>query len=146
MADGSSVATKSRPPFTVDQIRRFYRIECIDYERPGDGLLVGAGTGLMMAIMDQVPTLRYCIDTDILRPDEWQRFPDWLTLMERATSYVACSGWWSRADNGLKLANATKMLQQRPKVYFGLLERPSDWSHCDYFEDHAEFVSALRTF
>lgn len=132
--------------FTVEQIERFYRIEAVDYgaHREGTGLLIGAGTGMMMSMMDQVPSLRYCVDSDIFRPDQWERFPNWLTLMERACGVVASAGWWSRADNGLKLARAFDVLQSRPLVYYGILERPTDWAHCEPVESHALFVQILN--
>jgi len=133
-------------PFTVEQAGRFYRIECIDYgKRAGEWLLVGAGTGLMMSVMDQEPRLRYCLDTDIIiRTPAWSHFADWLQLMERACGRVIACGWFSRYANGLPLIEALTVLQKRPLVYFGGYERPDLLAHCDVAVDVGEFVARLN--
>ncbi len=46
----------------LTQVARAYRVPLIDYERDGDGLLIATGAGLMMATMDAIPRLRFCVD------------------------------------------------------------------------------------
>lgn len=132
--------------FTARQAGELYRIDkYVDYERAdGNWLLLGAGSGLMMSIMDMEPRHRYCIDTDILTPDEWARMPDWLTLMEGCCDRINACGWFSRYENGLRMLEALRGLKRRPLVYFGAYERPDLLAHCDVAADVDEFVARLR--
>jgi hypothetical protein len=133
-------------PFTVEQASRFYRIECVDCEHSqGNWLLLGAGSGLMMAILDQEPRFRYCLDTDLLiRTADWLRMPSWLTLMEGACDRIAACGWFSRYENGLPLIDALSALTRRPLVYFGAYERPDLLAHCDAASDLTSFIMRLN--
>ncbi len=119
--------------------------KCVDYQRAdGNWLLLGAGTGLMMSVMDMEPRHRYCIDTDILTPEEWARMPDWLTLMEGCTDRINACGWFSRYENGLRMLDVLRGLKRRPTVYFGAYERPDLLSHFDVAADVQDFVIRLR--
>ena len=132
--------------FTARQAGELYRIDkYVDYERQdGNWLLLGAGSGLMMSIMDMEPRHRYCIDTDILTPDEWARMPDWLTLMEGCCDRINACGWFSRYENGLRLLELLRGLKRRPTVYFGAYERPDLLGHCDVAADVDDFIIRLR--
>jgi hypothetical protein len=132
--------------FTARQAGELYRIDkFVDYEREdGNWLLLGAGSGLMMSIMDVEPRHRYCIDTDILTPEEWARMPDWLTLMEGCCDRINACGWFSRYENGLRLLELLRGLKRRPTVYFGAYERPDLLEGYDVASDVADFVVRLR--
>lgn len=131
--------------FTVVQICQLYRIDCIDFERcVGSWLLMGAGTGLMMAVMDQEPRIRYCLDTDVLPREQWARLPDWLQCMEVTCGRVLACGWFSRYENGLPLIGALKALKRPPLVYFGAYERPDLLEHCEVACDVGDFIARIR--
>jgi hypothetical protein len=62
------------------------------YDRPGGGLLIANGTGTMLAAMDEIPTLSWCVDVTGLRAgeelDRWLQFAE---IVNRACSHVAAS-------------------------------------------------------
>jgi hypothetical protein len=132
--------------FTARHAGELYRIDkYVDFERDdGNWLLLGAGSGLMMSIMDVEPRHRYCIDTDILTPEEWARLPDWLTLMEGCCDRINACGWFSRYENGLRMLEVLRGLKRRPLVYFGAYERPDLLEHFDVAGDIADFIVRLR--
>ncbi|MGC8518479.1 MAG: hypothetical protein ACP5P4_08105 [Steroidobacteraceae bacterium] len=132
--------------FTARQAGELYRIDkFVDYEREdGNWLLLGAGSGLMMSIMDLEPRHRYCIDTDILTPEEWDRMPDWLTLMEGCCDRINACGWFSRYENGLRMLKLLRGLKRRPTVYFGAYERPDLLEPFDVAGGIEDFIIRLR--
>ena len=132
--------------FTARHAGELYRIDkYVDYEREdGNWLLLGAGSGLMMSIMDMEPRHRYCIDTDILTPDEWARMPDWLTLMEGCCDRINACGWFSRYENGLRMLAVLRGLKRRPLVYFGAYERPDLLEPFEVASDVQDFLIRLR--
>ncbi len=132
--------------FTVRHAGELYRIDkYVDYQREdGNWLLLGAGSGLMMSIMDMEPRHRYCIDTDILTPEEWARMPDWLVLMESCCDRINACGWFSRYENGLRLLELLRGLKRRPTVYFGAYERPDLLEPFDAAGDVDDFLIRLR--
>lgn len=63
----------------LDRLARAYDIGPFwDYDRPGSGLLLANGTGTMLAAMDEIPGLRWCVDLTGLRVgpalDRWLEF------------------------------------------------------------------------
>jgi len=81
---------------TLPQAARLYGAPVIDYERESRGLLVSSGAGIMMAVMDEVPTLRWCVDID--RMPSHERLPDFLLMAERVCEPLAVCGWFSLTD------------------------------------------------
>lgn len=86
--------------FTVAQWSRLYHIPVIDYfdhgqgyGRDGNWLLVSAGTGIMLAVMDQETRFRYCVDLDGIS-DPLARLSDWLQGMESLVDQIAVVGGW----------------------------------------------------
>jgi hypothetical protein len=73
---------------SVDFISRVHRIEPIDFDRGQRAALVCAGSGLMLAIMDACPDLRWCIDVDLLDSAAMQRMPGWVTCVGNVTGLV----------------------------------------------------------
>ena len=69
-------------------------IPLIDYERAGDGLLISSGCGIMLAVMDSVPTLRFCVDIDDAGcGDRFADFIQWIRYWK--TVPLFCVGWFS---------------------------------------------------
>jgi hypothetical protein len=93
----------------VDYLGRVYGIEVYDYERDGRGLLICAGSGLMLSLMDQCPGLRWCLDLDTLRPHQVAQLSPWLTCVHNVCELVAVAGWYS-ATNPKPLATALRRL------------------------------------
>src|SRR5216117_3249979 len=88
----------------LDRWARMYGVTYSDYAdragygygREGDGLLVASGCGLMMAVMDACPALRYCFDTDTQGKNAL--WADWLICAERYASMIVVAGWFSISD------------------------------------------------
>jgi hypothetical protein len=139
-------------PLTIEQLSKLYKIsvdDFVDYgaERPGSGLLVSAGCGLMMATCDAVPSFRYAMDADVLPPASRTRVADWFEGMAYICDRVAFTGWFSRPENGLPMQAWTRHFAQnvgRPLVYFGGNAVPDMWTHCNLCVSLAEFLCALR--
>jgi hypothetical protein len=81
-------------------------VPVIDYERDGGGLLIAVGSGLMLAVMDLVPTLRWCVDVGggrsfVLHEGllmERNLLHEWLVWMNREVDHVAVAAWFSVTD------------------------------------------------
>ena len=133
-------------PFSVEQANALYRIDLVDfgYERPGNWLLVSAGSGLMLSVMDCERRHRYCLDTDPMPKGCWRTLSDWLQMMERAVDRVNACGWFSRYENGLPLIGALAALEKRPLVYFGAYERPDLLNRFDVARDLGDFIDRLN--
>jgi len=146
LSGSRNISRNKSPPFTVEQASCLYKIELVDFgwERDADWLLLGAGSGLMVSVMDQETRHRYCIDTDVLPKDRWSVFGDWLMMMERAVDRVNACGWFSRYENGLPLINALSVLKKRPLVYFGAYERPDLLKRFTVARDLGDFVDRLH--
>lgn len=88
-----------RSESVIEYIGRRHGIEAFEYQgRLGKGVLVSAGTGLMMSVMDQCRTLRWCLDVDLLSTEQRVRFPDWLACMNKVVDFVAVTGWFCATD------------------------------------------------
>lgn len=78
---------------TVEQLARAYQITPFwSYHRPGGGLLIANGTGVMLAAMDEIPSLSWCADVTGLRDgaslERWLSFAECCT---RVCSHVAAT-------------------------------------------------------
>lgn len=95
--------------FTPEIAARMYGLPpLIDYgSGRGRGVLVASGSGIMMAVMDSVPSLRWCVDVDAayLRKPRLVEFVD---LCLGIDSYVALAGWFSISDPSAFVDVATK--------------------------------------
>jgi hypothetical protein len=79
---------------TPASLGRAYGIESvIDYgpRRAGSGLLISAGAGMLMAMMDQLPACRWALDTGTIRGHP--RAADWAEACSWLVSHVACHLW-----------------------------------------------------
>lgn len=83
-----------------------YLVPLIDYEREGRGLLLAVGSGLMLATMDLIPELRWCLDVGggrsfVLHSGlEMERnlLREWLVWMNREVDLVVVAAWFSVTD------------------------------------------------
>lgn len=103
----------------LDFLERVYGVEAFEYDRPdAHSLLICAGTGLMLSIMDRAPRFRACVDHDVLMLGGMQhdRFARWLRCAEATCDLVAVAGWYS-STNPKPLADALAGLRRRPLVY-----------------------------
>lgn len=106
--------------FTLEQASRLYGVPLIDYERPtARGLLVSSGSGIMMSVMDKVPSLRWCVDVDGL--GRRARLADFLVIADAVVERIAVCGWFSITDPA-PLRNAVAALPRAPLVYVGHIE------------------------
>lgn len=79
----------------LEQISRAYGFPIIDYERPGGGICIASGSGMMMAVMDSLPCLRWGIEIDPPRRlDQWS---EWLLWVNRLADLVVVAGTFSEA-------------------------------------------------
>jgi hypothetical protein len=84
---------------TPEQVGRLYGVELVDYgEHRGRGVLVAVGAGLMMAVMDGAPSLRWAVDTGTLRGRKATRLDEFLVAVEHAAKPVALAAWFSITD------------------------------------------------
>lgn len=80
--------------FSVAQASSLYRVPVIDYERiDASGLLVASGSGIMMAVMDAAPSMRWCVDFDSLPVDS--NLSSFLLLAERVADPIGICGWFT---------------------------------------------------
>lgn len=96
---------------SVDFISCVHRIEPFDYERGQRAMLVCAGTGLMLSLMDACPDLRWCIDVDLLDKEAIERMPAWVTCIGNVTKLMVIAGWYC-STNPIPLANAARSLRR----------------------------------
>ena len=98
-------------------LRRKYGIEAFDYRRGKSAILVAAGTGLMLSIMDQCVPIRWCLDVDTLTVEQKARLPSWLQCVGNVTQFVAVAGWFS-STNPKPLAEAVSALRPSKVVCY----------------------------
>lgn len=108
---------------TLDQASRLYHIPLTDYgawgdDSRGNGLLVSSGCGMMMATMDCVPALRWCVDTDDLRGRKSARIDDFLLVAQYLATPLGVCGWFSISDPA-PLRRAVEALSRPVVVYTG---------------------------
>lgn len=115
LAGETPAAGANHVMFTVAQAARLYGIDLIDYERPSRGLLVSSGAGIMMGVMDEARTLRWCVDVDSLKPTA--RLDQFLVMAERLCDPVAICGWFSITDPRPLRAAIAGMTQ--PPICYG---------------------------
>jgi len=101
----------------MDFLERVYHIEGIEYRgREERSLFVSAGTGLMLAVMDLCPRLRWCVDVDGLDGAQWTRFADWLICAAKRTEVIAFAGWYCATDPK-PVADALRRIGRRDPCY-----------------------------
>lgn len=106
--------------FTIEQVSRLYNVAVIDYGRPtARGLLVSSGCGIMMSVMDTVPSMRWCLDIDTLGPTA--RLADFLVMADALVDRIGVCGWFSLTDPA-PLRAAVAALPRAPVVYAGHIE------------------------
>lgn len=93
-------------------------IELIEFpDRPERSLLVCAGTGLMLSLMDQLPRLRWCVDADAFNDRQREALPSWLRCMGNVTELIVVAGWYCSTSPD-PLARAVRSLDgERVAVY-----------------------------
>lgn len=104
---------------SADYIGRVHGgIELIEFpDRPMRSLLVCAGTGLMLSLMDQLPRLRWCVDADGFNERQRAALPAWLRCMGNVTDLIVVAGWYC-STNPEPLARAVRSLNgERVAVY-----------------------------
>lgn len=86
-----------KPTFGVAQVARIAGVTIHDYVRAdASGVLVTSGTGIMLALMDAAPCLRWCVDLDLIRSDRERGM--FLRLLDGETSLLVVAGWWTVSD------------------------------------------------
>lgn len=78
----------------VELCARLTGVPLIDYGRPTEGVLVGSGSGLMMALMDVCPNFRWCTEFDNAQN------ANWIDFIEGVSRHVlvVVAGWFSITD------------------------------------------------
>jgi hypothetical protein len=102
----------------VDYIGRVHGgIELIEFPRASRGLLIAAGTGLMLSLMDQIPRLRWCVDADGFNNRQREALPAWLRCVNNVTDFIVVAGWYC-STSPEPLARAVRAVRwQRMMVY-----------------------------
>ena len=103
----------------VDYIGRVHGgIELIEFpDRAERSVLICAGTGLMLSLMDACPRLRWCIDVDLLSASQREGLSPWLTCLNNVTDLIVVAGWYC-STNPEPLARAVRPLNRgRALVY-----------------------------
>jgi hypothetical protein len=78
----------------LERFARAYHIEPFwSYDRPGGGLLIANGTGVMLAAMDEIPSLSWCADVTGLKRDtrrlvQWRGFAQ---VVKHSCTHVAAT-------------------------------------------------------
>lgn len=102
----------------IDYLGKRYGIEPYEFEgRGGRQLLVSAGTGLMLSVMDHVPRLRWCIDVDTFTQEQKRNLPDWLACAGNVTERVIVIGWFC-STNPKPLADAAARLRATHRLVY----------------------------
>jgi hypothetical protein len=97
---------------SVEYISHVHRIEPpIDFERGERSVLLCAGSGMMLAIMDACPSLRWCMDVDLLDKSALERLPGWATCLGNVTELMVLAGWYC-STNPVPLASAARGLRK----------------------------------
>lgn len=92
----------------VDYIGRVHGgIELIEFPRASRGLLIAAGTGLMLSLMDQIPRLRWCVDADGFSVRQREALTAWLRCVNNVTDFIVVAGWYC-STNPEPLARAVR--------------------------------------
>jgi succinyl-CoA synthetase beta subunit len=111
-------------PRIVESVSQAYLVPVIDYHCParpraGDGLLLAVGAGLLMATMDCIPRLRWCVDVG--GEQRWEdharnRLHEWLVWMNREVAVVVVHAWFSVSDPG-PIARAIRAVDAEKLVW-----------------------------
>jgi hypothetical protein len=97
----------------IDYLCRVHRIPAFDYNRPdAPGVLVAAGTGLMLSLMDRHPSIGWCVDVDCLTIEEKDRLANWLPCVANVRDFIAVAGWFA-TTSPLPLARAVERVSPR---------------------------------
>jgi hypothetical protein len=116
MSESLKAGSLNGRPWWLSEFSAQYFIDLTDYgpQGRGDWLLIGSGAGIMMAVMDAAPRLRWCVDIDSLRRTD--RFARWLAWAENFVGGIAIAGWFSITDPAM-LIEAVKGLKKKPLCY-----------------------------
>lgn len=88
----------------------YFGFDLIDYNRDGNGLLISSGAGIMMAIMDAVPNIRWCIDIDSHRQIR-SRVPNLMVALDHCElDFIAVAGFFSN-DSPVEMAQGIVRLR-----------------------------------
>lgn len=81
------------PSSMLNRVALAYNVPLIDYERPGDALLISVGSGLMMASMDAMPRCRWCLDAGGMRDPT--PLTSLLVFASRIVDLIVVNAWYS---------------------------------------------------
>lgn len=138
--------TGPSPSVWLRLISRAYGVPApVDYGREGNWLLLSAGTGLLLSILDQEPRFRWALDVDLLTPAEMVSLGRWLGPAETIVDRICAVGWFSDPRNGEPLARSLRGCRRRPLTYFGACPIPAMYAHTDRAETLADFLARLRS-
>lgn len=104
----------------VVALSRAYGFDVTDYGRArGRGVLLSVGSGLLMAAMDLMPSLRWATDLSGGKPAEQTR--EWCTWLDRVVSHVVVVAWFTITDPaflavGLEAVDPDKLAWHAPGV------------------------------
>ena len=100
--------------------------DLIEYpDRPERALLVCAGTGLMLSLMDQCLRLRWCLDADGLSREGQERFAEWLPKVAPRLHLIAFAGWYC-STNPTTIATALRRVTGRRVLVYAQCHGPRD--------------------
>jgi len=119
-----------------------FRIPLTDYRRASYGLLIGSGSGTMMAVMDVCDRFRYAVDIDQCRHD---RLHDWLLAVDRneLVDFIALAGWFSITEPKT-IAAAMRHLKTPALVYSGAGIAREHFGNVPFVDTLAAFCMMTR--
>jgi hypothetical protein len=122
-------------------------IELIEFPRSARGLLVAAGTGLMLSLMDQIPRLRWCVDADTFNDRQRASLSDWLRCLNNVTDFIVVAGWYC-STNPEPLALAVRRLQWKRLLVYVQCMGVGDDPFCDMRTAHSleELIAQANRF
>lgn len=121
----------------VRAIAAGYSLDVIEYDRDGDAILISSGCGIMMAVMDEVPRIKWCVDIDRTGCDARLRdFIQWAHYFLCMPVFIV--GWFSITDpdplRSLVISIRGDAIAYTPSVELG----------AKHVETLAEFVEIAR--
>lgn len=119
-----------------------FDVPVLDYARPSRGLLIGSGSGIMMAVMDASDRFRFAVDLDQCRDHD--ALCDWVHALDRngLVDLIAIAGWFS-ISSPKKIAGALSRVRVPAIVYVGAGLGREAFANCLVVDTLEEFLGRV---
>lgn len=101
-------------------VASYFGFELFEYDRLADSILIASGSGLMMAIMDNCPSFKWCLEVDNFRNIS-HRIPNLITAFDKncQLNIIAIAGWFSIDNPKFLVEGQKKILEKKSVCYSG---------------------------